>query len=98
MDEEHCVIAVPKVNLRDSYSPQINAVTTSFLYVLSLPAVFLPLRPCGHLPFAGGGVDWPARFRPSLSTGLRRYGNDGAKVRIFLKLAKKDFFSLSVPC
>ena len=34
MDEEHCVIAVPKVNLRDSYSPQINAVTTSFLYVL----------------------------------------------------------------
>ena len=34
MDIEHCVIAGPW-NLRDSYTPQINAVTTSYLYVLS---------------------------------------------------------------
>lgn len=34
MDEEHCAIAVISLKLRSSTEPQINAVTTSFLYVL----------------------------------------------------------------
>ena len=42
MDIEHCAIAVSGQNLRDSYSPQINAVTTSFLYVLSKDKSFVP--------------------------------------------------------
>lgn len=72
MDEEHCVIAVPYANLRDSYSPQINAVTTSFLHVLSPPA----------------GQARP--LSPVALEGLRRSGNDGAKIRIFFEPTKKD--------
>ena len=36
MDEVHCVIATLILKLRSSRQPQINAVTTSFLYVLPL--------------------------------------------------------------
>ena len=36
MDEEHCVIAVPS-EVAKFYMPQINAVTTSFLYVCRPP-------------------------------------------------------------
>ena len=37
MDEEHCAIAIP-YELARFEMPQINAVTTSFLYVLPPPA------------------------------------------------------------
>ena len=58
MDEEHCVIAKPKMNLRDSYQPQINAVTTSFLYVLPPPAGLpRPRRPSLSKGFGGCGND-----------------------------------------
>ncbi len=36
MDEEHCVIATLSSEFARFYTPQINAVTTSFLYVLPL--------------------------------------------------------------
>ena len=62
MDEEHCVIAVPIANLRDSYSPQINAVTTSFLYVLPLPAVFYPSGLAATSPLQGEGLTGPPAF------------------------------------
>lgn len=68
MDEVHCVIAVVGSEVAKFEMPQTNAVTTSFLYVLSSP---------------------PAGSRRS-RVGLRRCGNDNAKLQTFSDMAKKS--------
>ncbi len=84
MDEVHCVIAVISSEVAKFEMPQINAVTTSFLYVC---------RSCGEGSKMLETLTPPAL--PVALEGLRRCGNDGAKIQLFFDIKQKKIFPRS---